>query len=211
MAVRGGERGGSEIYGLVRRGGQCLKWRFPVKTMAIPAASAAAMTSSSRMEPPGWIQAEAPASMADWRPSAKGNMASDATTEPFSSRPASRAFPNGDPGGIDTAHLSGSDAKGAVGMGIDDGVGFDVFDDAPSEDAGPDFLSGGGAFGDDFALEIVEADAFLVAVHDHEATGAGTDERRPFRVDVGVVHFDEAKIFLFLEEAAGVRTRTRGR
>ena len=32
---------------------QCLKWRFPVKTMAIPCLSAAAMTSPSFLEPPG--------------------------------------------------------------------------------------------------------------------------------------------------------------
>ena len=34
---------------------QCLKWRTPVKTMAMPRSLAAAMTSASRMEPPGWI------------------------------------------------------------------------------------------------------------------------------------------------------------
>jgi len=32
---------------------QCLKCREPVKTMAIPRSSAAAMTSASRTEPPG--------------------------------------------------------------------------------------------------------------------------------------------------------------
>jgi hypothetical protein len=32
---------------------QCRKWRIPVKTMARPAASAAAITSSSRIDPPG--------------------------------------------------------------------------------------------------------------------------------------------------------------
>jgi elongation factor G len=68
------------------------KWRWPVKTMAMPAASAAAMTSSSRIEPPGWMQAVAPASMADCRPSAKGNMASEATMLPLRSSPASLAF-----------------------------------------------------------------------------------------------------------------------
>ena len=34
---------------------QWAKWRRPVKTIAMPAASAAATTSSSRFEPPGWI------------------------------------------------------------------------------------------------------------------------------------------------------------
>ena len=37
---------------------------MPVSTMASPAASAAAITSSSRSEPPGWITAVAPASAA---------------------------------------------------------------------------------------------------------------------------------------------------
>ena len=32
---------------------QCRKWRMPVNTMAMPASFAAAITSSSRMEPPG--------------------------------------------------------------------------------------------------------------------------------------------------------------
>lgn len=33
--------------------GQCRKWRIPVNTIAIPAASAAAITSLSRIDPPG--------------------------------------------------------------------------------------------------------------------------------------------------------------
>ena len=72
---------------------------MPVKTMARPASSAAAMTSSSRTEPPGWITAVAPASTAASRPSAKGKKASEATAEPIvrgSGQPAfsaaSRAF-----------------------------------------------------------------------------------------------------------------------
>ena len=36
------------------RAHQWRKWRRPVKTIATPASSAAAMTSSSRIEPPGW-------------------------------------------------------------------------------------------------------------------------------------------------------------
>ena len=45
--------------------------------------SAAAITSSSRSEPPGWITAVAPASAITCRPSAKGKNASDAATEPI--------------------------------------------------------------------------------------------------------------------------------
>ena len=70
-----------------------------MKTIARPAASAAAMTSSSRIEPPGWITALAPASAAASRPSANGKNASEATalptvlgvTQPYVSA-ASRAF-----------------------------------------------------------------------------------------------------------------------
>jgi len=62
--------------------GQCRKCLIPVKTIASPASSAAAMTSSSRIEPPGWITAVAPASTAASSPSAKGKKASDATADP---------------------------------------------------------------------------------------------------------------------------------
>ena len=43
---------------------QCLKCRIPVNTIASPASFAAAITSSSRIEPPGWITQVAPASTA---------------------------------------------------------------------------------------------------------------------------------------------------
>jgi len=63
-------------FGFVRAGsreaGQCRKWRRPVATIAMPAASAAAMTSSSRTEPPGWMIAATPASIASCGPSANG-------------------------------------------------------------------------------------------------------------------------------------------
>ena len=55
---------------------------MPVKTIASPASFAAAMTSSSRIDPPGWITAVAPASAAASSPSANGKKASDATAEP---------------------------------------------------------------------------------------------------------------------------------
>jgi hypothetical protein len=73
---------------------QCRKWRVPVNTIAIPAASATAITSASRIEPPGWMTAVAPASIAASRPSAKGKKASEATTEPMvcgSGQPAASA------------------------------------------------------------------------------------------------------------------------
>lgn len=63
-------------------------------------------------------------------------------------------FPDGHAGGVDTGHLTGTDAEGAVGAGVDDGVALDVFDDAPSERHGSEFLFGGLAFCDDFGEEI---------------------------------------------------------
>ena len=78
---------------------QCRKCRIPVNAMAIPAASAAAMTSASRIEPPGWMTAVAPASIAATSPSAKGKKASEATTEPCvreAGSPAARAASAGD-------------------------------------------------------------------------------------------------------------------
>ena len=57
---------------------QWRKWRSPVRTMARPCSSAAATTSSSRIDPPGWMTTVAPASTAPSRPSGKGKKASEA-------------------------------------------------------------------------------------------------------------------------------------
>src|SRR5689334_23582108 len=67
---------------------------MPLNTMAMPASSAAAMTSLSLSEPPGWITAVAPASATASKPSGNGKNASEAATEPTVSgslSPASRA------------------------------------------------------------------------------------------------------------------------
>ncbi len=106
---------------------------MPVKTMARPLSSAAAMTSSSRIEPPGWMTAVAPASAAASRPSANGKKASEATTEPRVSGSlaplavaASAAFSAAMRAEFDAAHLPGADADGRAVLGIDDGVRLDV-------------------------------------------------------------------------------------
>ena len=69
---------------------QWRKWRVPVSTMAMPCSSAAAMTSSSRTLPPGWITQVAPAATTTSRPSRNGKNASDATAEPSASGRRSR-------------------------------------------------------------------------------------------------------------------------
>ena len=65
---------------------RCRRWRVSSAEVAHagrdhrhPAASAAATTSSSRTEPPGWMIALTPASIASCGPSAKGKNASEAS------------------------------------------------------------------------------------------------------------------------------------
>ena len=53
----------------------------------MPWALAASTTSSSRIEPPGWIAARAPCSAAATSPSANGKNASEATTQPSNANP----------------------------------------------------------------------------------------------------------------------------
>ena len=65
---------------------------MPVKTIAIPASSAAAMVSSSRIEPPGWIIHLIPAFAALSIPSRNGKNASDAITAPSTTKPACSAL-----------------------------------------------------------------------------------------------------------------------
>src|SRR5467141_2002002 len=73
-------------------GNQWRKCRTPVNTMASPSSSAAAITSSSRTLPPGWITAFAPARATTSTPSRNGKKASEATTEPASESFAACAF-----------------------------------------------------------------------------------------------------------------------
>ncbi len=85
---------GRETGGFLKSIAQWRKWRMPVNTIATSLASAAAITSSSRIEPPGWMTAVAPAAIAESRPSANGRKASEATAEPLVSgygQPAARA------------------------------------------------------------------------------------------------------------------------
>src|SRR6185312_7025025 len=71
---------------------QWRKCRVPVKTIAMPRSSAAAMTSASRMLPPGWITQVAPTSATTSSPSRNGKKASDATADPCRLRPAFSAL-----------------------------------------------------------------------------------------------------------------------
>src|SRR3984957_5929157 len=71
---------------------QCRKWRMPVNTIAMPCSSAAAMTSASRFEPPGWITDLIPSSATASSPSRNGKKASEAMLADCRSRPASSAL-----------------------------------------------------------------------------------------------------------------------
>src|SRR6266511_3309664 len=70
--------------------GQCRKCRRPVTTTAMPRASAAASTSSSRTDPPGWITAVTPAWAATSMASGNGKNASLAIAAPLARSPAFR-------------------------------------------------------------------------------------------------------------------------
>ena len=109
--------------------------------MARPFSSAAAMTSASRLDPPGWITAVAPASAAASSPSAKGKNASDATTQPSARERSSPAGGAGlgrlvrcDPGGIDAAHLARADTDRSTPLGVDDGVRLHMLGDGDGEE-----------------------------------------------------------------------------
>ena len=161
-----------------------------VKTIARPASSAAAMTSSSRIEPPGWMIAVAPASAAARSPSAKGKNASDATTEPIAglcaapmSPPMRPGFQGGDGRAVDAAHLPGADANGRTVLGVNDRIGFDVLRDGPSKLQISDFPSGRRALRDN--LQIAFA-AHGRCRHPAQAS------RRPPGAPQGAQHADQA-------------------
>ena len=173
---------------------------------------AAAMTSLSRTEPPGWMAQVAPASAAAMRPSGNGKKASLATTLPARERPASSAFQMAMREASTRDIWPGADAEGAVLGGIDDGVGLHVLDHAPAEEHRLHFVGGGRALGDDFFLEALElrGRAGVAILHEHAAEH-GADVELVFLLAGRrgeLAH--EAQVFLFLEEDAGVGLEFRG-
>ena len=101
--------------------------------MAMPAASAAAITSASRIEPPGWITAFAPAAIAASNPSAKGKNASDATTQPVKSSPAAAPRQAAMREEFDPVHLPRTDPDRRVVLGVNDGIGLHMLGHAERE------------------------------------------------------------------------------
>ncbi len=84
-------------------------------------------------------------------------------------------FPDGHAGCIDPGHLAGADAEGAVWAGVDDGIAFHVFDDAPGEGHCAELFFGWLPFGDDFGEEIALEFGGQVAALGEEASDDGTD------------------------------------
>src|SRR5687768_13153092 len=111
-------------------------------------------------------------------------------------------FPNGDAAGIDAAHLAGADAERAARSDVNDGVGFDVLDDAPAEKHGVHLLIGGGAFGDDF--HVFALGALEIAILQEVRAGADTANIQRAAA-VGIFqHAHQAKIFFLLQQREGV-------
>jgi len=109
---------------------------MPVNTIAKPCSSAAAITSSSRILPPGWITHVAPADAAASMPSAKGKKASEATSR------------------VNAAHLTRTNAGCCAVFDIDNRVGFDMFGDFPRHAQVGHLGLCRGAFCDDFQIFI---------------------------------------------------------
>ena len=133
---------------------------MPVKTIASPASSAAAITSSSRIEPPGWITAARSRLDRGEQPVGEGEegVGRDRGADRPRLGPARflgrvLGLPGGDSGRFEPVHLAGPDpGRGAV-FGVDDGVRLDVLGDGPGEQAVGQLAVGRRAPGDD--LEVV--------------------------------------------------------
>ena len=85
-------------------------------------------------------------------------------------------LPDGNAGGIHTAHLPGADAKRAVRTAKNDGVGMNLLHDAPVETHGGQFFLGRGALGHHLGFQIVQPHHVRIPLHGHEPAGRGTDD-----------------------------------
>ena len=104
---------------------------MPVNTIAMPCSSAAAITSSSRTLPPGWMIAARPRPRRRRRRRGTGRKRPRPTTEPASASPALAALMDGDPRRVDPAHLARTHAEGPPATAEHDRVRLDEFGDAP--------------------------------------------------------------------------------
>jgi hypothetical protein len=194
--------------GLVFSGGK------PVKIMAMPRSSAAAMTSLSLDGAAGLDGGGGAGSAAAMRPSGKGKKASLATALPGEGLRPAEAFQ------MAMREESMRDICPAPMprvrslRGVDDGVGLDVLDHAPAEEQA--FISSavGGRSGDDFLQSFSSRKRCRrrVAVLDQEAaespSGADFESSGRGRGVSELAH--EAQVLLFLRRRAR-RARSPGR
>ena len=138
------------------------------------------MTSSSRIEPPGWMTAVAPASIADKQPVGEGEEGVGGDDRALGQRLGQAGglgrverLARGDARGIDAAHLAGADADGGAVPCIDDGVRLDVLGDAEGEFQIGHLGRRRRALRHDLELQIV--DHRIVAALDEQAAGNGFD------------------------------------
>ena len=114
---------------------------MPVNTMAMPCSSAASITSSSRIEPPGWITAVAPASIGDQQAVGEREERVGGDHRALGQRLGELQLPSPRPRALRAAMRAASTrliwpapmpTRGAV-LGIDDGVRLHVLGDAEGE------------------------------------------------------------------------------
>ena len=117
-----------------------------------------------------------PASAAAISPSGNGKNASDAQTPPCASDCGPTGglrrllgLATGDEGGIDAAHLAGTDSGCGPLLGVDDGVRLDMLGDAPGEEKIVDLGVGRCALSDN--LEVGSGHHSGIAILNEVAVG----------------------------------------
>ena len=118
-----------------------------VKIIAIPCSSAAAITSSSRIEPPGWITQVMPTAAAGIDTVTEREEGVRGHGGTFHFQPFITCFDSGDFRRVDAAHLACAYSDGHVLFGVDDGVGLDELRHFPAEQRVAQLLLARLAFG----------------------------------------------------------------
>src|SRR5580704_954534 len=80
-------------------------------------------------------------------------------------------FHRTDSGGVNPTHLAGADAHRLPVASVDDGIGLHVLANFPGKQQAARFFGGGGAFGDN--LEICVLQGTDIGVLDEQAAGSG--------------------------------------
>ncbi len=180
--------------------------------MARPFSSAAAITSSSRIEPPGWMTAVAPACGRGEQSVGEGEEGVGGDDR----APGQRRLGAHRLGGVlrlqrrnarrvDAAHLARADTHRRAVLGVDDGVRLDVLGDLEGEQKIGELALGRRALGDD--LESAGADDAVVA-RLHEKAARERAHHHAGRARIGsppVV--SRRKFFLAAKIGLGLRRR----